>query len=142
MTAISSLNTVPTRSYVYVPRERHVAPFSGGIDKDGRSGDEFIEEVERILAARNQSVPEQFDFVMSLLRGPAFKEVHLRRDDETDQVTSLATSGKLLETNAAPPSCYRISIVSCKWLSAVREQRCVDPNADSGKEDAVQMRIN
>lgn len=89
MTAISSLNTVPARSYVYVPRERHIAPFSGDIDKDGRSVDEFIEEVERVLSARNQSPPEQFDFVMSLLRGSALEEVRLRKDEETDQIGDL-----------------------------------------------------
>lgn len=88
MTAISSLNTVPTRSYVYVPRERHIAPFSGDIDKDGKSVDEFIEEVERVLSARNQSAYEQFDFVMSLLRGSALEEVRLRKDD-TDQISDL-----------------------------------------------------
>lgn len=89
MSAISSLTSVPTRSYVYVPRERHIAPFSGDMDKDGRSVDEFIEEVERVLAARNQSPPEQFDFVMSLLRGPALEEVRLRKDEETDQISDL-----------------------------------------------------
>lgn len=46
MTVISSLNTEPTRSYGYVPRERHISPFSGSIDRDGRSVEEFIEEVE------------------------------------------------------------------------------------------------
>ncbi len=45
---------MPTGSYVYVPRERHIEPFSGDIDKDGRSVDEFIEEV-KVLSARNQS---------------------------------------------------------------------------------------
>lgn len=81
MAVISSLNTEPTRSYVYVPRERHISPFSGDIDKDGRSVDEFIEEVERVISARNQAAPEQFDFVLSLLRGSALDEVHLRRAD-------------------------------------------------------------
>lgn len=89
MTAISSLNTVPARSYVYVPRERHIAPFSGDIDKDGRSVDDFFEEVERVLSPRNQSPPEQFDFVMSLLRGSALEEVRLRKDEETDQIGGL-----------------------------------------------------
>ncbi|XP_038143593.1 uncharacterized protein LOC119785194 [Cyprinodon tularosa] len=81
MTVISSLNTEPTRSYVYVPRERHISPFSGDIEKDGRSVDEFIEEVERVISARNQSAPEQFDFVLSLLRGSALEEVRLRKVD-------------------------------------------------------------
>ncbi|KAL6462436.1 hypothetical protein MHYP_G00288580 [Metynnis hypsauchen] len=61
--------------------ERHISPFSGDIDKDGRSVEEFIEEVERVISARNQSAPEQFDFGMSLLRGSALDEVHLRKAD-------------------------------------------------------------
>lgn len=89
MTAISSLQAVPSRSYVYVPRERHISPFSGDIDRDGRSVDEFIEEVDRVLAARNQSPLEQFDFVMSLLRGSALEEVRLRKDETTDQISDL-----------------------------------------------------
>ncbi|KAK7879663.1 hypothetical protein WMY93_033628, partial [Mugilogobius chulae] len=84
MTAMSTLNTEPTRSYVYVPRERHISAFSGDIDKDGRCVDEFIEEIERALSARNQSAPERFDFVMSLLRGPALDEVRLRKADGDD----------------------------------------------------------
>lgn len=84
MTVISSLNTEPTRSYVYVPRERHISPFSGDIDKDGRCVGEFVEEVERALSARNQSAPEQFDFVMSLLRSSALDEVRLRKVDGDD----------------------------------------------------------
>ncbi|XP_067381076.1 uncharacterized protein [Channa argus] len=89
MSALSSLSTEPTRSYVYMPRERHIAPFSGDLDKDGRSVDEFIDEVERVLFTRNQSPPEQFDFVMSLLRGPALEEVRLRKDDQTEQTSDL-----------------------------------------------------
>lgn len=84
MTVISSLNTEPTKSYVYVPRERHISPFSGDIDKDGRGVDEFVEEVERVISARNQSAPEQLDFVMSLLRGSALDEVCLRKADGDD----------------------------------------------------------
>lgn len=64
-----------------VPRERHISPFSGDIDKDRRGVDEFLEEAERVISARNQSAPEQFDFVMSLLRGSALDEVRLRKAD-------------------------------------------------------------
>ncbi len=89
MTAISSLNTVPAWSYVYVPGERYSAPFSGDIDRDGRSLDEFIEEVEQVLSARNQSPPEQFDFVMSLLKSSTLEELRLRNDDATGQISNL-----------------------------------------------------
>lgn len=89
LAALSSLSSASTRSYVYVPRERHIPPFSGDIDKDGRSVDEFIEEVERVVSARNQSPLEQFDFVMSLLRGSALEEVRLRKNDRTDQISDL-----------------------------------------------------
>lgn len=52
---------------------------SGEIEKDGRFVDDFIEEVERVLQARNQSVRDQYDF-MSLLRGTALEEVRCRSD--------------------------------------------------------------
>lgn len=43
-----------------------------------------LEEVQRVLHARHQSVQDQYDFVMSLLRGPALEEVRLHSvtDDE------------------------------------------------------------
>ncbi|KAL1278988.1 hypothetical protein QQF64_025661 [Cirrhinus molitorella] len=44
-----------TRSYIYVPRERQTQPFCGEHNKDGRSVEEFIEEVERVLRARDQT---------------------------------------------------------------------------------------
>lgn len=85
MAAISALNQ---RSVVYVPRERHIAPFCGDMEKDGRSVDDFIEEVERVLRSRHQSDQDQYDFVISLLRGTALEEVRLRGTDD-DQVTEL-----------------------------------------------------
>ena len=69
-------NPAPTRSYIYVPRERHIQPFSGE-GTDGRSVEEFIEEVERVLRSREQTPAEQCDFIVSLLRGPALEEVRL-----------------------------------------------------------------
>ncbi len=65
--AIANLSREPTRSYVYVPRERHIQPFSGDLGKDDRNGDEFIEEVERVLLVRNQTPENQADVVLSLL---------------------------------------------------------------------------
>ncbi|KAL1249465.1 hypothetical protein QQF64_020470 [Cirrhinus molitorella] len=62
-----------TRSYIYVPRERQIQPFCGEYNKDGRSVEEFIEEVERVLRARDQTREEQLDFIISLLRGPRWK---------------------------------------------------------------------
>lgn len=53
MVAISALSQEPQRSYVLVPRERQITPFSGEYDKDGCSVNDFIEEVERVLYARN-----------------------------------------------------------------------------------------
>lgn len=46
MEAIDTLNKGSSRSYIYVPRERKIQPFSGDAAKDGRSVDEFIEEVD------------------------------------------------------------------------------------------------
>lgn len=65
------------RSYICVPRERQVQIFTGELGKDGRSVEEFIEEVERVTRSREQSTEEQCDFILSLLRGPALEEVRL-----------------------------------------------------------------
>lgn len=78
-----------TRSYIYLPRERHIPPFTGEFVKDGRSVDEFIEEVERVLRAREQSPAEQLDYVFSLLRGPALDEVRLCRGHEARRPSDL-----------------------------------------------------
>lgn len=91
MASIATLSKESNRSFVYVPRERHISPFSGDFEKDGRSVDDFIEEVKRVLRARNQSDQDEFDFVMSLLRGAALEEVRLRCDVDNDQVSDLFT---------------------------------------------------
>lgn len=80
-----------TRSYIYVPRERQVQPFSGEYNKDGRSVEEFIEEVERVLRARDQTQEEQLDFIISLLRGPALEEVRLCVGNQSRQASDLFT---------------------------------------------------
>lgn len=73
----ASGNTAPTRSYIYVPRERQVQVFSGEGGTDGRSVEEFVEEVERALRSREQTTEGQCDYILSLLRGPALEEVRL-----------------------------------------------------------------
>ena len=78
MATIAALGHEPRRSYVYVPRERTIQPFSGDIIKDGRSVDDFLEEVERVIRARDQNPADQVDFVLSLLKSPAIEEVRLR----------------------------------------------------------------
>lgn len=70
-------NGTSTRSYIYVPRERQIQPFSGECGTEGRSVEEFIEEVERVLRSREQTTDEQCDHILSLLRGPALEEVRL-----------------------------------------------------------------
>lgn len=75
----------PTRSYVYLPRERQIQNFSGDYSKDGRDVEEFIDEVERVLRTREQTVYEKFDFVISLLRGPALEEVRMCVGNEAKQ---------------------------------------------------------
>lgn len=74
--AEATANRAP-RSYVYLPRERQIQNFSGDYSKDGRNVEEFIEEVERVLRTREQTLEERFDFVISLLRGPALEEVRM-----------------------------------------------------------------
>ncbi|KAL1282369.1 hypothetical protein QQF64_001172 [Cirrhinus molitorella] len=75
MAAIANLTREPTRSYVYVPREHHIQPFSGDLGKDGRDVDEFIEEVERVLLVRSKTPEDQADFVLSLLKGASVERL-------------------------------------------------------------------
>lgn len=58
--------SAPTRSYVYVPREAQVQVFNGIRGPDGRSVEEFIDEVERVLRSQEQSSVEQQDCILSL----------------------------------------------------------------------------
>ncbi len=83
MAAIANLSRETTRSYLYVPRERHIHPFSGDLGKDNRNVDEFIEEVERVLLVRNQTPENQADFVIFLLKGAAVEEVRLRKEGQS-----------------------------------------------------------
>lgn len=77
MSSIASLGDVQTRSIVYIPREKHIVPFSGESGKDVYTVDEFIEEVERVMRARGLRGEDQVDFILSLLKGSALEEVKL-----------------------------------------------------------------
>ncbi len=52
MSTLANMSNVATRSYVYIPRERQIVPFSGDYVKDGQSVDEFIDEVEQVIQVR------------------------------------------------------------------------------------------
>ncbi|XP_039518552.1 uncharacterized protein LOC120473022 [Pimephales promelas] len=91
MATLESLKGGCNKTFVYVPRERHISPFTGDIEKDGRTVDEFIDEVERALRARNMTPNDECDFVMSLLRGAALEEVRLRSNVDTDISTDILT---------------------------------------------------
>ena len=67
----------PTRSYIYVPSEHQIQAFNRECGKDGRSVEEFIDEVERVLRSRELKTDEKCDYILSLLRGPAVEEVRL-----------------------------------------------------------------
>lgn len=77
MTSIADLGNAQTRSIVYIPREKHIPPFSGEPGKDVHTVDEFIEEVEHVMRARGMRSEEQVDFVLSQLKGSALEEVKL-----------------------------------------------------------------
>lgn len=79
----ANVNSVPPRSYIYVPRERQIQTFSGDCGTDRRSVEEFIEEVQRVLRSREQTTEEQCDYILSLLRGPALEEVRLCMSSQT-----------------------------------------------------------
>lgn len=83
MEAIASLNNMPNKSYVYVPRERQIQPFSGDPAKDGCSVEEFIEEVDRVIRARGQSPEDGVVIILSLLRGSGLEEVRLCGEPKT-----------------------------------------------------------
>ena len=53
--------TALARSYIYIPRECQIQAFSGECGKDGRSVEEFIDEVERVLRSREQTTEEHCD---------------------------------------------------------------------------------
>ena len=89
--AMRAMSSNVNKSYVYVPRERQITPFSGDPAKDGRSVEEFIEEVARVVRARGQNTGDQIDFVLSLLRGSALEEVRLCTGGEPDDVSELFT---------------------------------------------------
>lgn len=77
MSTLASFNTVNTRSYVYIPRERQIVPYCGDPSKDCQTIDEFIEELERVIRVRGLSREDQVDFILSHLRGSALDEVKL-----------------------------------------------------------------
>lgn len=91
MSSIANLGDAQTRSIVYIPREKHIAPFSGEPGKDVHTVDEFIEEVERTIRARGLHNQDQVDFILSVLRGPALEEVKLCMRGQAWQPNNLFT---------------------------------------------------
>lgn len=89
MSALANMSNVSTRSYVYIPRERQIVPFSGDYVKDGQSVDEFIDEAKRIIRVRGLNADDQVDFILSHLRGSALDEVKLRMGNEARQPSDL-----------------------------------------------------
>lgn len=73
LTRLSAEAGEPARSYIYVPRERQIQVFSWDCSEDGRTVEEFFDEVERVFRSREQSPEEQRDYI--LLQGPALEEV-------------------------------------------------------------------
>lgn len=89
MSTLANMSNVATRSYVYIPRERQIVPFSGDHVKDGQPVDEFIDEVERVIQVRGLNTDDQVDFILSHLRGSALDEVKLCMGGETKQPSDL-----------------------------------------------------
>ncbi|KAI7796844.1 rap guanine nucleotide exchange factor 6-like [Triplophysa rosa] len=77
MSTLANMNNVNTRSYVYIPREKQIVPFSGDCGKDYQTVDELIEELERVIRVRGLNTEDQVDFILSHLRGSALDEVKL-----------------------------------------------------------------
>lgn len=92
MAQIAALSNGTNRSYIYLPRERPIQPFSGDSTVDGRSVDEFLDEIQRAIRARGLGEEDQVDFIMSHLRGSALEEVKLCTEDEfkaPDEIVNL-----------------------------------------------------
>lgn len=77
MSTLANMNNVNTRSYVYIPREKQIVPFSGDCSKDCQTIDEFIEELERVIRVRGLNTEDQVDFILTHLKGSALDEVKL-----------------------------------------------------------------
>jgi len=88
---ITALSDGANRSYVYLPRERPIQPFSGDTAVDGCSIDEFLDEVQRAVRARGLRKDDQVDFILSLLRGSALEEVKLCKDGEVKEPDEIFT---------------------------------------------------
>lgn len=89
MSTLANMSNVSTRSYVYLPRERQIVPFSGDLSKDSQTVDEFIDEVERVIRVRGLNTDDQVDFILSHLRGSALDEVKLCMGGEAKQPQDL-----------------------------------------------------
>ena len=50
---------------MYLPRARSIQPFSGDATVDGRTVDEFVDEVQRAVRARGLGTDNQVDFIPS-----------------------------------------------------------------------------
>ena len=59
---------------IVIPRERKIRPFNGS---DGESLDEFLDEVEEVISARNMLDQEAVEFMLTHLEGQAKEEVKL-----------------------------------------------------------------
>lgn len=75
ISALANMSSVSTRSYVYIPRERQIIPFSGDAAKDGQTVDEFIDEIDCVIRVRGLNADDQVDFILSHLEGSALDEV-------------------------------------------------------------------
>lgn len=108
MSTLANMSNVSTRSYVYIPRERQIVPFSGDFSKDGQTVDEFIDEVERVIRVRGLNTDDQVDFILSHLRGSALDEVKLCMGGEAKQPQDLFSylRGAFREKRTTPQLLY------------------------------------
>lgn len=86
---------------MYVLRKRHILPYCDDMEKDGRSVSDFIEEVEQVLHAMQQSDQDQYDFVMSLLGARPWKTYVFAVLMMLGLMICLSTLGRRLGTDAA-----------------------------------------
>lgn len=89
LSALANMSNASTRSYVYIPRERQIVPFSGDCGIDNQNVDEFIDEIERVIRVQGLNSADQVDFILSHLRGSALDEIKLCMGGEMKQPQEL-----------------------------------------------------
>ena len=87
---------------VYVSRERKMKKFSGSRGVDGKTVEDFVNNVKSLISVREMTQIEQADFVLSLLESAAKEEVKEHIQKLLDSSIISATDAKLSSRSNLP----------------------------------------